>query len=282
MAEWFEEKLEIDQGRAVRIKYEKLIDSYRSPFQKIDFYQTVPFGKMLVLDDVIMVTEADEAHYHEMIAHVALTVHPCPENVLVIGGGDGGVVREVLKHKEVKSVHLCEIDGDVVRLCRQHLPTVSSGLSDARVEIFCEDGAKFVKEKKNFYQVILVDSSDPVGPAAVLFKEEFYRAMNGALTEDGIVVTQSESFHYHRHIIKDIVASCKKIFPIYHYYYTLIPTYPSGLIGFSFCSRRYHPLRDFKEKRAAALTDLRYYTPDIHRAAFVLPRFCQEFLDNRP
>lgn len=280
MNDWFEEKLEIDAGRAVKVKYKSIIESFKSEFQQIDFYDTYSFGKMLVLDDVIMVTEADEANYHEMITHVAMNVHPAPENVLVIGGGDGGVVREVLKHKAVKSVDLCEIDKDVVRLCKKHFPGIGSALDDDKVEIYYEDGAAFVRKWKNHYQVIIVDSSDPIGPAAVLFREEFYRSMDHALSPDGIVVTQSESLHYHRKIIAEIVSFNKRIFPIYHYYYTLIPTYPSGLIGFSFCSKKYHPLADFKEERAAALTNLNYYSPEIHRASFVLPFSFQEFLKN--
>jgi len=213
-----------------------------------------------------------------MIVHVALNVHPAPENVLVVGGGDGGTIREVVKHREVRSAHLCEIDKDVVRLCRKHFPAISSGLTDERVDIFYEDGAAFIEKRKNKYQVIIVDSSDPVGPAEVLFKEKFYRDMFEALSDDGIVVTQSESFQYHRKTIKEIASFSRKIFPYYHYYYTLVPTYPSGVIGFSFCSRKYHPLKDFKEERAVELPGLRYYTPEIHRAAFALPCSFRDFL----
>jgi spermidine synthase len=278
---WFEEKLEIGLGKTVKIEYKNLIESFQSKFQKIDIYDTIPFGKMLVHDDVIMLTEADEAHYHEMISHVAMNVHPAPENILVIGGGDGGAIREVLRHKDVKSVHLCEIDGDVVRLCRKHFPGIGSGLDNEKVEIFYEDGAEFIRKRKNFYQVIIVDSSDPIGPAEVLFQEKFYKSMYDALSDDGIVITQSESFLYHRKIIGEIASFSRKIFPGYYYYYTLVPTYPSGLIGFSFCSKKYHPLTDFKEERAAELTGLRYYTPEIHNASFVLPLSFREFLKRR-
>ncbi len=281
MSIWFEEKLEVERGRTVKIEYKKLLESFQSEFQKIDIYDTVPFGKMLVHDEVIMLTEADEANYHEMISHVALTVHPAPRNVLVIGGGDGGTVREILKHRDVASIHLCEIDKDVVRLCKKHLPVLSSGLGHEKVEIFYEDGAEFIRKWKNHYQVIIVDSSDPIGPAKVLFKEEFYRNMNKALAQDGIVVTQSESFLYHREVIGEIASFSKRIFPGYHYYYTLVPTYPSGLIGFSFCTKKYHPLADLKEERTSGLTNLRYYTPDIHRASFVLPLSFREFLQSR-
>ena len=280
MSNWFEELLEVSKGRAIKIQYNQLLESYQSPFQKIDIYDTIPFGKMLVHDDVIMVTEFDEAHYHEMIVHVALNVHPDPKRVLVIGGGDGGTLREVLKHKEVETAHICEIDEDVIRLCKKHFPNLSSSFNDNRTEVFCEDGAQFIQKNQGFYNVIIVDSSDPIGPAEVLFQEKFYRAMYDALTDDGIVITQSESFHYHQNVIRDIVAFNRKIFPLYHYYYTMVPTYPSGVIGFSFCSKKYHPINDFKPERVAALKDLKYYSKDIHNACFILPNAFSRFLEN--
>lgn len=280
MSDWFEEQLEVSKGRAIKIKYKQLLESYRSPFQTIDIYDTFSFGKMLVHDDVIMVTEFDEAHYHEMIVHVALNVHPDPRRVLVIGGGDGGTLREVLKHKEVETAHICEIDEDVIRLCKKHFPNLSASFDDKRTEVFCEDGAKFIEKYRGFYNVIIVDSSDPIGPAEVLFQEKFYKAMFDALTDDGIVITQSESYHYHQNVIRDIVAFNRKIFPQYHYFYTMVPTYPSGVIGFSFCSKKYHPLTDFKPERAAALQDLKYYSRDIHHACFILPNAFSRFLES--
>jgi spermidine synthase len=280
MSDWFEEQLEVSKGRAIKIQYKQLLESYRSPFQKIVIYDTVFFGKMLVHDDVIMVTEFDEAHYHEMIVHVALNVHPNPQRVLVIGGGDGGTLREVLKHKEVEIAHICEIDEDVIRLCKKHFPNLSASFDDKRTEVFCEDGAQFIQKYKGFYNVIIVDSSDPIGPAEVLFQEKFYRAMYDALTDDGIVITQSESYHYHKDVIRDIVTFNRKIFPQYHYYYTMVPTYPSGVIGFSFCSKIYHPITDFKPERAAALKDLKYYSKDIHHACFILPNAFSRFLES--
>jgi spermidine synthase len=280
MPNWFEEQLEVNVGRVLKIKYKKLLESFRSQFQKIDIYDTVPYGKMLVHDEVIMLTEFDEAHYHEMIVHVALNVYPGPQRVLVIGGGDGGALREVLKHKEVRTAHLCEIDSDVIRLCKKHFPNLSCSFQDSRVEVFCEDGSEFVKKRENYYDVIIVDSSDPIGPAEVLFQENFYRNMFDALTDDGIVVTQSESFLYHKNIIRDIASFSRKIFPRYHYYYTLVPTYPSGLIGFSFCSKTYDPIDDFIPGKVDALHDLKYYSKEIHKAAFALPRSFSQFLEN--
>jgi len=280
MSGWFEEKLELDKGRCIRIEYKKLLESYKSKFQKIDIYDTVPFGKMLVHDDVIMLTEFDEANYHEMIAHVPFNVHPNPEKILIIGGGDGGTLKESLKHPEVKTAHVCEIDRDVIRLCKKYFPYLSSGFDNSKVEVFFKDGAEFVKEKENFYQVIIVDSSDPIGPAEILFQEDFYNNIYRALTQDGILVTQSESFLYHWNIIKNIASFKKKIFPVYYYYYTLVPTYPSGMIGFSFCSKKYDPIADFKLKKADILYDLKYYNKHIHKAAFTLPQSFLQLLRN--
>ncbi len=280
MSNWFEEQLDVKQGRLIKIQYKELLESVQSRFQKIDVYDTVPFGKMLVHDEVIMLTEFDEAHYHEMIAHVALNVHAHPGRVLVIGGGDGGTLREVLKHKEIHTAHLCEIDDQVIEICKKHFPGLSCSFDDPRVKVFLEDGAEFVKKRENFYDIIIVDSSDPIGPAEVLFQEQFFKNMANALTHDGIVITQSESFQYHRHIIKNILSFSKKIFPHYFYYYTLVPTYPSGLIGFSFCSKKYHPIEDFHPVKADALTGLKYYNQEIHKAAFVLPQGFAEYLKN--
>jgi len=278
MSQWFEEQLDVSLGRIFKVAYSDKLESVRSPFQKIEVFQTLSFGKMLVHDDVIMVTEKDEAHYHEMIAHVALTIHPNPEKVLVIGGGDGGTMREVLRHRQVKTAHLCEIDEMVVRVCQKHFPNLASSFTDRRVGLFFEDGATFILAHPHEYDVIIVDSSDPIGPAEVLFRREFYQGMADALKPDGIAVTQSESLHYHGSIIGKLASFCREIFPIYRYYYALVPTYPSGLIGFSFCSRQYDPLVDFDERRAERLGHLRYYTPAIHRAAFTLPAFCRDFL----
>jgi spermidine synthase len=278
MSKWFEEKLEEEAGRVVKIQYRELIESFNSNFQKIDIYKTIPFGKMLVHDEVIMLTESDESHYHEMIAHVPMFTHKNPAQVLIIGGGDGGTLREILKHESVKSAHLCEIDRDVVRLSKKHFPELSCSFKDERVEVFYEDGAEFVKNKKGFYDLIIVDSSDPIGPAEILFQEEFYQSMNDALQEDGMVVTQSESFLYHSDIIEKIAKFSRKIFAHYYYYYTMVPTYPSGVIGFSFCSKKYNPVKDFNPLGQKPLQGLKYYNREIHQASFKLPnRFKNSF-----
>jgi len=274
---WIEEKLEIKKGRSLKIKIIKSLEKIKSEFQEIEVVESESFGKILLIDGVIMLTEADEFCYHEMIAHVPLCVHKKAQKVLVIGGGDGGTVREILKHDSVKEVDVCEIDEKVIEISKRHFPYLANSFSNPRVKIYCEDGNKFIKNHKDEYDIIIVDSSDPIGPAEVLFRREFYEAMYQALKDDGIVVAQAESFFYHQKIIKSLFSFIKEIYPISEYYYTLVPTYPSGVIGFTFCSKKYHPINDFNETEASKFTDLKYYNKDIHGAAFNLPTFVQKY-----
>ncbi len=279
---WFEEMLEMNAGRTMKIKIEDLIEACDSQFQRIEVYKTRPFGKMLVLDGVIMLTEWDECGYHEMLAHVPMFSHPAPKNVCIIGGGDGGTMREVLKHPSVETVDICEIDGDVIRLSQKHLPHLASSFDDRRVTVHTADGAKFVAENKNSFDIILVDSSDPIGPAEVLFSEQFYMDMKEALREDGIAATQSESFFYHEDIVARLTGYAKAHYASPSYYYTMVPTYPSGMIGFTFCSKKYDGLKDFDESRVAPMQDtLNYYNPDVHRGAFALPQFVRRRVERR-
>ena len=274
---WIEEKLEIKNGRALKVRITKSLEKIKSEFQEIEVVESESFGKILLIDGVIMLTEADEFCYHEMIAHVPLCVHTKAKKVLVIGGGDGGTVREILKHDNVKEVDVCEIDEKVIEISKRHFPYLADSFNDPKVKIYCEDGNKFIKTHKDEYDIIIVDSSDPIGPAEVLFRREFYEAMYQALKDDGIVVAQAESFFYHQKIIKSLFSFIKEIYPISEYYYTLVPTYPSGVIGFTFCSKKYHPTNNFDETEALKLTDLRYYNKDIHKAAFNLPTFAQYY-----
>jgi spermidine synthase len=277
MGLWFQDCIEFGHGCTLSIKIKNVLYRSRSRFQEIAILETEKMGRLLVIDGVTMLTEFDEFAYHEMISHVPLLVHPKPSRVLVIGGGDGGTVREVLKHPEVEAVHLCEIDEGVVKASREYLPSLASGLDDPRVKIFYEDGAKFVAERPGSYEIIIVDSTDPVGPGQVLFQELFYRDMKKALTGQGIAVTQCESLYLHRPVIEGVYAFARKLYPKLGYYYTLVPTYPSGMIGFFFCSKKLDPLGEINEKRAAGLQGLRYYSPELHKAAFALPRFAGEF-----
>jgi spermidine synthase len=275
---WIEDTLEIKNGRTLKIKITKSLEKTKSEFQEIEVVESVSFGRILLIDGVIMLTEADEFCYHEMIAHVPLCVHKKAQKVLVIGGGDGGTVREILKHDNVKEVDICEIDEKVIEISKRHFPYLANSFDNPKVKIYCKDGNEFVKAHKNEYDIIIVDSSDPIGPAEVLFRKEFFEAMFQALKDDGIVVTQAESFFYHPGIIKSLFSFIRDIYPISEYYYTLVPTYPSGVIGFTFCSKKYHPINDFKETQALKLNDLKYYDSSIHKSAFNLPLFAQGYM----
>lgn len=274
---WFEENDGIGLESSLRIRIKSTLCHFKSDFQEIAVLETAGMGKMLVLDGIIMLTEFDEFAYHEMIAHVPLCVHPHPRRVLVIGGGDGGTVREVLKHPLVEEVHLCEIDKKVVEVSKKYLPFVASRLDDPRVTIFYEDGAQFVAHRQHTYDVIITDSSDPIGPATVLFQKKYFQNIHNILRDEGIAVNQCESFYYHSDFIRKIFQFLPDIYKETSYYYTLVPTYPSGTIGFNFCSKKHGP-EDIDLKHYKALTDLRYYTPSIHHASFCLPRFMKSRL----
>lgn len=274
---WYTEGLEIEKGRKISYRVTKTLDSIRTPFQKIDVFETQSFGRMFTLDDVTMVTEFDEHSYHEMIAHVPMMSHPNPKTVLVIGGGDGGTVREVLKHPSVEEVVLCEIDKGVVDACYDYFPEISAALKDKKVTHYYDDGAKYAREHKGKFDIILVDSSDPVGPAEVLFKEPFYRDMATALSETGIIATQAESFWYHGDVIASLFEFIPKIFSEYGYYYTTIPTYPSGIIGFTFLSNRINPY-SVSPDPARIPPGLKYYSAEMHKSAFVLPEFAKKYI----
>ncbi len=268
---WFHEKTGIGLQSALKIKIERTLFRRRSEIQEVAVLETKGFGRMLVIDGVIMLTELDEAAYHEMIAHVPLLTHPRPARVLVVGGGDGGAVREILKHPEVEKVVLCEIDPLVVQVCQEYLPGLARGLDDGRVEIIHQDGAAYVADKKAAFEVIVVDSPDPFGPAKALFEEPFYASLQEALSPGGLSVSQAESYFFHPQVIKALFDFIPRLFLRNAYYYTQVPTYPSGLIGFAYCSMGPHPLKDLDAGRAAALTGLKHYSPTTHKAAFGLP-----------
>ncbi|MBN2122993.1 MAG: polyamine aminopropyltransferase [Deltaproteobacteria bacterium] len=278
---WFQDSIEFGHGCSMHIKIKDVLYHARSRFQEIAVMETEKIGRMLVIDGITMLTEYDEFAYHEMIAHVPLLVHPKPSRVLVIGGGDGGAVREIAKHPEVEEIHLCEIDEEVVNVCREYLPFLASSFDDPRVKVFYEDGARYVAEHPESYEVIIVDSTDPLGPGQILFQRPFYEHMKKALTDQGIAVTQCESLYLHRDVIEGVHSFARKIYPTVGYYYTLVPTYPSGLIGFFFCSLSRDPISDVDLGRAGKLADLRYYTPELHRAAFTLPLFAVRILEGK-
>ncbi len=264
------------------IKVEEQLYSGKSEFQRIDVFSSKEFGRFLSIDGYMMLTEKDEFIYHEMITHAAAAVHPNPARVLVIGGGDGGVVRELCRYNAVKHIDLVEIDELVVDVCKKYLPFTACSLDDPRVHIFYEDGVKFIRRYENKYDVIIVDSTDPFGPGEGLFTKEFYGSCFKALKEDGIMVNQHESPFYEQDATamqrahKRIVES----FPISRVYQAHIPTYPSGHWLFGFASKKYHPVIDYDGAKWKALgIKTRYYNSHIHVGAFALPNYVESLLE---
>ena len=251
------------QWRVRRVLHEE-----QTPFQHLQLVELEDFGRTLVLDGAVQTTVGDEYIYREMIAHVPLFTHPNPERVLVIGGGDGGTAREVSRHPAVKSVDMVEIDRAVVDACRRYLPETACGLDHPKVNLVIGDGLAWVAGRSGEYDVILVDSSDPVGPAEGLFNRTFYENVYRALKPEGIFVAQVLSPFFHQRLIRDVYQVVASIFPITMPYLTVVPTYPSGLHCFMLGSKRHTPLRQGME---APSWPTRWYTPEVHRAAFQLP-----------
>lgn len=267
-------------GYGIAIKQKEILFSEQSPFQKVEVFESdSELGRVLTLDDLMMTTEGDEFCYHEMIVHVPLMNHKNPENVLIIGGGDGGTVREVLKHDTVKRVVLCEIDKMVVDACRKYLPTISCGLSDPRVEILYEDAIEYIKDKRNEFDVVLIDSTDPMGPGEGLFTEEFYTNVKNSLKEGGIVAAQSESPVAFKEDVKKMYSLLHKVFPICKAYTSNIPTYPGGYWAWAFCSKDVEPLSYIDERRCEIITKTcKIYNKEYHMARFALPNYLKELV----
>lgn len=267
---WITERQTPDLSLSIKVK--EILFRKRSPFQEILMVDSYQFGKVLFLEGTFQTTEKDEFFYHEMITHVPLFSHPKPEEILVIGGGDGGTLREILKHRSIKEAVLVEIDKDVVEVSKRFLPFYNAFQDERRFRIEIGDGIKYVADHTNKFDVIIVDSTDPVGPAEGLFSKEFYENCYRALKADGILVAQSESPFLHTAFIKEIKNTIDKIFPISMVYTTPVPTYPSGYWSFTTGSKVYNPSIPQREPDF----ETRYYTPEIHRASFVLPKFMKD------
>lgn len=276
---WFSEKHTPNVKISIRV--DKQLFSTQSDFQRIDVFQSPEFGRFLTLDGYMMLTEKDEFIYHEMITHVPMAVHPNVKNVLVIGAGDGGVIRELSRYKEIEKIDMVEIDEEVVGVCKEYLPKTACGFDDERLNIYYEDGLRFIRSCKNEYDLIIVDSTDPFGPGEGLFTKEFYGNCYKALKDDGIMVNQHESPFYTEDALamqrahKRIVES----FPISRVYQAHIPTYPSGHWLFGFASKKYHPLKDLNEEKWNKNNfPCRYYTTMLHKGAFYIPAYVEEML----
>lgn len=256
-------------------KVNRVLHDEQTPYQHLQVLELADFGRTLVLDGAVQTTATDEYIYHEMIAHVPLFTHPNPERVLVIGGGDGGTVREVFRHPSVRKVDMVEIDKAVIEACRRHLPETAAGLDHPRLNLVVGDGLTWVAERRDEYDVILVDSSDPTGPAEGLFNEAFYRNVHRALKPAGLFVCQTLSPFFHQNLIRDVYRVVSRLFPITMPYLTVVPTYPSGLHCFMLGSKRHSPLRQGMKTPS---WPTRWYTPQVHRAAFQLPPVVAELV----
>lgn len=274
---WFTEKQTANHGITSKIK--KTIHTEKTEFQQLDIIDTIEFGKMLVLDGMVMTTDRDEFVYHEMITHIALNTHPNPKKVLVVGGGDGGVIREILKHQSVECAVLAEIDGRVIDTSIEYLPEISCGLKDDRVDLQVVDGIKYIHDHKNEFDVIMVDSTEPVGPAVGLFEKGFYQGIYDCLKEDGILVAQTESPWFNQDLIKRVFRDIKSIFSVTRLYTVSIPTYPSGLWSFTIGSKKYDPL-EVNENNIPDL-NTKYYSNSIHKSVFQLPKFVEDLVKGK-
>ncbi len=263
------------------IKVKRQLHFEQSDYQAISVFDSKDYGRFLTLDGVMMLTEKDEFIYHEMMTHVPMAINPDIENVLVIGAGDGGVARELVKYDSVKNIDVVEIDERVIAVCREYLQKTACGFDSEKVKIHIQDGIRFIRKIENIYDLIIVDSTDPSGPGEVLFTKEFYSNCYSALTKNGIMVNQNESPFY-KEDAREMQQAHKRIvkcFDLSKLYQAHIPTYPSGHWMFGFASKGLHPLRDLDADRWNALDiKTKYYTTNLHKGAFYLPKYVEEML----
>ena len=280
MEMWFHDEHTDNVKLAIRVDYQ--VFSAQSEIQRIDVLESKEFGK-IVVDGDLMLTEKDEFIYHEMISHVPMAVHPQVEKILVIGGGDGGVVRELAKYDTVEQIDVVEADPLLVEVCRKYFPQMACSLNDPRVHIYHEDGLRFIRSKSDAYDLIIIDSPNPFGAGEGLFTKEFYGNCFNALHEDGIMINQHESPFY-----KEEAFQCQRMhkrivesFPISRIYQAHIPSYPSGHWLFGFASKRYHPIQDMdgiQWKLRGIQT--KYYLPRLHEGVFALPAYVEELVQD--
>ncbi|XP_001607780.1 spermidine synthase [Nasonia vitripennis] len=279
---WFSEINGLWPGIAQSLEVEKILYEGQSEYQHVLVLQTKSYGKALVLDGIIQCTEKDEFSYQEMISFLPLCSHPNPKTVLIVGGGDGGVAREVAKFPGVEKIYQVEIDNKVVEVSKQFLPFMAKGFSDPKVNLHIGDGFEFMKQHSNEFDVIITDSSDPVGPAISLFQEPYFALLKKALKPNGIVCCQAGTVWSNLDQVQDTLTHCRSIFPKVAYGVSSVPTYPTGQIGYMLGSLNpetnfNEPLKTFSEDELDKM-ELRYYSDKIHRASFELPRFAKKSL----
>ncbi|MDO5562893.1 MAG: polyamine aminopropyltransferase [Synergistaceae bacterium] len=276
---WYTE--EHSENTRFSIRVDKQLFSEQSEFQRVDIFEAKEFGRFLTLDGLMMLTEKDEFIYHDMIVHVPIATNPNIKNVLVIGAGDGGTVRELTRYATVEHIDMVEIDKMVVDSCMKYLPQTACKLTDPRVSLYFEDGLKFVRDKVGKYDLIIVDSTDPFGPGEGLFTKEFYGNCYKALTEEGILVNQHECPYYESYArsMKRAHKRIRELFPITCVYQAHIPTYPSGHWLFGFASKKFDPINDFDAKRWEAIgLKTKYYNTELHKGCFAIPTYVKDLL----
>lgn len=277
---WYTENQTENVNFSMKVK--KHLYSEKSPFQKIDIIDTYEFGRVLVIDNWTMITEKDEFIYHEMITHVSMATNKDIKNVLVIGAGDGGTVRELSRYNTIEKIDMVEIDEAVVKASMEFLPFTANKLKDERVNLYFEDGIKFVKGKENLYDLIIVDSTDPIGPGEGLFTMNFYNDCFNALTSKGILINQCESPYYPNNAkeMKRSFSKLKSLFNICEAYQYHMPTYASGHWMFCFASKELHPIKDLNEDYWNSLgLKTKYYNTNLHKGSFMLPNYVKEILE---
>lgn len=277
---WFSE-LHTDNVK-LSIRLEKQLFSGESEYQRIDVFDSEEFGKFISLDGEIVFSEKDEFIYDEMVTHVPMAVHPNVRSVLIIGGGDGGVAKELLQYSSVERIDVVETDEMFVDVCRRFFPEVACALDDERVSVHYDDGLRFLRSKKEQYDLIINDSTDPFGHTEGLFTKEFYGSCYKALREDGIMVYQHGSPFYDEDEMacRSMHRKAYRSFPISRVYQAHIPTCPSGYWLFGFASKKYHPIKDFKPKEWNDLNiETWYYTTHLHMGAFMLPKYVEDLLE---
>ncbi|MEO1015431.1 MAG: polyamine aminopropyltransferase [Pseudomonadota bacterium] len=271
--DWIEEA---HSDVTLRYRVKRRLFNGESAFQKVEVVDSEKFGRMLFIDGYVMVTERDEFIYHDMIAHPALFTHPDPKRVLIIGGGDGGTAREVLRHQGLERIVMVEIDAMVVDACKEFIPQTAAALDDPRLDLIIGDGVGFMAESDETFDVIIVDSTEPIGPATPLFGDAFYRDVDARLSEKGVVVAQGESPNVGAEGQAALFQIVSNAFPIACAYNYANMTYPCGFWSFVYGSKGVDPLSDFDPVRVAnSDLEFQYYNADIHRAAFALPSFQQ-------
>ncbi|WP_122569869.1 polyamine aminopropyltransferase [Pseudomonas viridiflava] len=266
------------EGYGQRFRIEKMLHEVRTDHQHLVFFQNPRMGRVMALDGVIQTTEADEFIYHEMLTHVPILAHGAAKRVLIIGGGDGGMLREVAKHSTVEHITMVEIDGTVVEMCKEFLPTHSNGaFEDSRLNLVIDDGMRFVATTEEKFDVIISDSTDPIGPGEVLFSENFYQACHRCLNEGGILVTQNGTPFMQLSGVQTTAGRMNGLFADWHFYQAAIPTYIGGAMTFAWGATdkayRKLPLETLRQRFAGSGIVTRYYNPEVHIGAFALPQY---------